>query len=237
MNTTTNGIILNRTKYGENAIICSVYTLESGIQSYIIRNSIYKKNKAIYLHPLQIIEFEIIKKEGKKLHTVKSCSSTYVFREIPFDVYKSAIAVFISQLLKNVIIEECSNEDLYNYIKNSVIFLDSIDKGYANFHLFFMITLTKFLGYFPKNNYSEENNIFRLDKADFSNIKEEYAAGPNTSKIIHILINTRLDKLHLVELSHSSRNIILNTLLCYYELHNDKQIRIKSLPVIREIFS
>jgi len=237
MNTTTNGIILNHTKYGENAIICSVYTLEHGKQSYIIRNSLYKKNKAIYLHPLQVIEFEINIKTGRKLHTVTSASSSYVYREIPFDVHKSTIAVFISQLLNTVIMEETPNENLFNYIKNSIIFLDSIEKGYANFHLFFMLYLTKFLGYFPKNNYTEKYHLFDLEKAEFSETKGNSSAGPNTSYIIHKLITIKLEDLDSLKLNHSSRNILLNTLIHYYERHNDKRLHLKSLPVIREIFS
>lgn len=237
MNITTNGIILNRTKYGENAIICSVYTIEHGKQNYIIRNSLYKKNKAIYLHPLQILEFELSVKEGKKLHTVTAASSSYVYREIPFDVYKSTISVFISQLINTVIIEETSNENLFLFIKNSVIYLDTIEKEFANFHLFFMIKLTKFLGYFPSDNYSKENNLFDLEKAEFSSIKKDYTTGPNTAHTIHKLINMKINNLNSLKLNHESRNILLNTLIHFYELHNDKHLYIKSLPVIREIFT
>jgi DNA repair protein RecO (recombination protein O) len=237
MLTTTNAIILNRTKYGENAIICSVYTLEFGKQSYIIKNSLYKKNKAIYLHPLQIIEFEVDIKEGKTLFPVKNASSTYTFREIPFDVYKSTISVFISQLLNSLIKEESVNEDLYMYIKNSCIYLDTIEKDFANFHLFFMIRLSQHLGYFPNDNYSEKKPFFNLKKGRFTDIQAENCAGPNISKILYQLIKIKIDSLDSLKLSHSSRNIILDTLVHYFELHNDKRLSLKSLPVIREIFS
>lgn len=237
MLTTTNAIILNRTKYGDNAIICSVYTLEYGKQNYIIKNSLYKKNKAIYLHPLQILEFEVDLKEGKTLFAVKAASSTYTFREIPFDIYKSTISVFISQLLNSLIKEESANKDLYNFIKNSCIYLDSIDKDFANFHLFFMIRLSQYLGYYPNNNYSKENIYFNLEKGAFTDIQTEKCTGPNSSKIIHQLLDLKLNSLDSLKLSQSSRNIILDSLVNYFELHNDKRLSIKSLAVIREIFS
>jgi len=237
MEITRNGIILNKIKYGDNAIICNVYTNEQGKQSYLINNSIYKKNKTIYLNPLQIIEFEINYKNGKKLQAIKSTSQNYVYKNLPFNVYKSSIAVFISQLLNYVIQEEAPNKELYEFIEQSVIFLDNTSDSIANFHLFFMINLSRFLGYYPNDNYSKSNCYFDLKQAQFTDISSNNTTGPNVGRVIHKLLKTKVSTLNELKLDHSSRNTILNTLLHFFELHNDKRFNIKSLKVIREIFS
>lgn len=237
MEITTNGIILSKIKYGENAIICNVYTLEQGKQTYFISNSILKKNKAIYLHPLQILEFEINQNNNSKLQKVKSSSQAYVYKNIPFNVYKSSITVFISQLLDKLLHTESSNSNLFEFIKQSIIFIDNTEDSIANFHLFFMINLSKFLGYFPCNNYSDKHCYFDLKQAQFIDSINKYTSGPNVSKAISQIINTKVSDINSLKLDHSSRNIILDTLIYYFELHNDRKLDLKSLNVIRELFS
>ena len=141
MLSTSEGILLSRKKFGENSYICNVYTKEAGKQSYLIKGSNAKKSKsrAFYLHPLQPLEFEIYLKEGKKLINVKNLSPHIIYKDIPYNIYKSSTASFLAELINKIIVEEAPNPDLYEYLLNSFIFLDSTDKTAANFHLFFIL--------------------------------------------------------------------------------------------------
>lgn len=236
MYTKTNGIILNKTKYAGNAVICSVYTLEYGKQSYIIRNSTSKKNKSIYLHPLQILEFDVNIKDVQQVYTVRKTNLSYNYNSIPFNVYKSNISVFIAQLLNSLIKEEYSNPDLYEFIKNSCLYLDSIEEGYANFHIFFIIKLCTLIGYQPINNYNKENIYFNLTKGCFISHKIDKNTNKETAKILHELMKIKIVDINSLQINRNSRNSILDTLIEYLEIHNDGKIKIKSLDIIREIF-
>lgn len=237
MLTTTNGIILNKHKYGDNSIICNVYTKEYGKQHYILRNSFAKKQKNIYISPFQIMEFEIYYKSEKTLLKIKSANSSYTFKELPFNIYKNSIAIFIAQILEQLVQEESPNEDLYKYINDSIIFLDTTNSSFSNFHLFFLINLSKFLGYYPEDNYSEQNCYFNLEKGCFENEITTNILGENISKIIHQLINTQLSELNNIKLNQTSRNAILDCLIYFFEIHSFQTIKCKSLAISRELFS
>jgi len=237
MYTKTNGIILSKTKYADNAVICNVYTLEYGKQTYIIRNSTSKKNKSIYLHPLQILEFDVNIKDIQQVYTVRSTNLSYNYNSIPFDVYKSNISIFIAQILNSLIQEESNNPDLYEFIKNSCLYLDIVDKGYANFHLFFIIKLYKYLGYEPTDNYNIENIYFNLEKGRFISHKTGRCTNKDTAKILHELMQIKTADINKLKINRDSRNSILDTLIEYIEIHNDKKIKVKSLDIIREIFA
>lgn len=235
---TRRGIILQRKKFGENGFICNVFTKEDGRQDYIF-NGLHpkkKKNISFYLHPLQLMDFEIYFKEGKKLKNVRNANPYIVHREIPYNIFKSSISTFLAEIISNVVYEESPNQELYEYIENSIIYLDNTDKSVPNFHLFFLIHLTKFMGFFPNNNHSEENIYLNLSSGNFTNTKGKNTTGPNTAKALSRLMNTKLEDLSNIKFDREARNIILDTIIHYYNIHMEKIINIKSLEIIREIF-
>lgn len=236
---TSKGIILNRRKFGENGFICTVLTKEFGKQNYIFNglNPKKKKNISFYLHPLQLMEFEIFHKEGKKLNSIKTANPYIVHKDIPYNIYKSSISTFLAEVINSAIYEESANHELYEYIENSIAYLDSADIGVPNFHLFFLIHLTKFLGFFPSNNYSKERKYFDLSNGDFTNLKEnKLTTGPNTAEAVNTLMNVRLADLNSIKLDRDARNILLDTILHFYNIQLEKNISIHSLEIIREIF-
>ena len=46
------------------------------------------------------------------------------------------------------------NEALFDFVWNCVGALDSMDEGVANFHLWFLANLSRFLGFCPGNEYA-----------------------------------------------------------------------------------
>ncbi len=232
------GIILQRRKFGETGFICDVLTKEDGKQSYIFKGlySKKKKNISFHLHPLQLMDFEIFYKEGKKLNSVKNYHPYVILKDIPYNIFKSSTSTFISEIINKVIYEEAYGNDLYEYIENSIIYIDNTDENTPNFHLFFLLHFTKFLGFFPNNNYSEENIYLNIEEGNFTSLKGSSTTGPNTAKAIHRLMNTRLDNLNDIKFDREARNILLDTIIHFYNIHLDRNIKIKSLNVIREIF-
>lgn len=232
------GIILRRKPYGDNGFLCDVFTKEYGIRSFIFNTTSSKKKKTVksLMHPLQPIDIEFFHKEGRGLSSIKDIAPYFTLKDIPYNIFKSTIAVFIADFLKNVIYEENTDKDLYEYIESSILYLDNTDNGYYDFHLFFITHLTKFIGLSPTNNYSEQNNRFDLKTGEFTDSTERYSAGPNTSRALAQLLNTRTDTIDRLKFDKKSRNIILDNLIYYYSLHMDKNINIKSLDIIREIF-
>ncbi len=235
---TSKGIILQRRKFGENGFICNVFTKDYGRQNYIFNGLQPKKKKNIsfYLHPLQLMDFEIYFKEGKKLKNVRNANPYIILRDVPYNIYKSSVSIFLAEVINNVVYEESPNHELYEYIENSIIYLDNADNSVPNFHLFFLIHLTKFLGFFPNNNHSEKNIYLDLSNGHFTDSKGKNTTGPNTAKAILSLMTTRLKDLSSIKFDREARNILLDTIIHYYNIHLEKNVAINSLEIIREIF-
>ena len=75
------------------------------------------------------------------LYRVKEAKSFYPFSSIPYDPYKSSMALFLSEFLYRAIREEAENRPLFAYLQHSIIWLDECGDGFANFHLVFLMRL------------------------------------------------------------------------------------------------
>src|SRR5660397_174261 len=98
---TTEGIVLHFIKYGESSVIATIYTRDFGRQSYMINAARSKKskNKASLLQPLFLVDLVAYQKQSRELHRVKELKSNQPYQNIPFDITKSSLAIFLAEVL------------------------------------------------------------------------------------------------------------------------------------------
>ena len=84
---------------------------------------------------------------------------------------KSSITLFVNELLMKAIREEETNTDLFDYIFQSMQWLDLAGSGFVNFHLVFAIQLTRYLGFYPRGVFSPSIPYFDLEEGSFENKK------------------------------------------------------------------
>ncbi len=80
---------------------------------------------------------------------LKNFSVSHSPADIYADVKKSCIAVFLAEILTSVLREESPNHELFDYIEDSIKYLDNCGAGSANFHIAFLIGLSSYLGFEP----------------------------------------------------------------------------------------
>jgi DNA repair protein RecO (recombination protein O) len=237
----TRGIVFHQVKYSETSIIVKIYTEKYGLQSFIVRGA-RKKNapiKASQLQHLALVELEIYRKETKDLQHIKELKVIFPFQSIPMDIRKSTILVFMNEVLYKVIREEEPNPELFEYISNAIQILELKEDHFSSIHFLFLIQLTKFLGFFPKNNYSATNTNFDLQEGEFNN-----AVGPDTiiavepySRYISTLCNAAFDRIEDIRIHPSHKNKLLETILNFYRLHLPGITEFKSHAVLKSVFS
>ncbi len=105
--------------------------------------------KSVLFQPLAMVEFEADYRPNTNLYPVKEAKSWYPFITLPYDPYKSAIAMFLAEFLYRALREEAENRPLFAYLEHSIIWLDECREGFANFHLVFLMRLSRFLGLYP----------------------------------------------------------------------------------------
>ncbi|MGL5272987.1 MAG: DNA repair protein RecO [Phocaeicola sp.] len=237
----TVGIVLHTLKYNDTSSIVVIYTRHNGRGSFIVPIPRSRKSvlKNVLFQPLSLIEFEADFNPTKTLYKIKEAKSFYPFHTIPYDPYKSAIALFLAEFLYRSLREESENEELFSYLEHSIHWLDSCKTKYANFHLVFLMRFSRFLGLYPNIEDYVEGAYFDLQGASFTLEQPTHQSFINKeeSSRINKLMRMNYDTMHLFEMSRAARNRCLVIVNEYYSLHLPDFPKLKSLDVLQELFS
>ncbi len=241
MQVATEGIVLHFIKYGESSVITTIFTREYGRQSYIVNASRSRKskNKAGLLQPLFLVDIEAYQKKSRDIQRIKSLKSNRVYQNIPFDITKSTQAIFLAEILYKTIHEQESYPELFDFIKNALLYFDLMEEGWPNFHLFFLLRLSEYMGFLPDTSKVGFEGWFDMRKGaivPFEPPHPMYAHKEATEYVIQ-LSELKINQLHQLKISRSMREYLLSTLLDYYQLHFNDLGEIKSLNVLKEVFS
>jgi DNA repair protein RecO (recombination protein O) len=224
----TRGISLSYIRYRETSIIVRIYTEEFGLQSYLVngvRSAKSKTNKIALFQPLTLLDMVVYYKEERDLHRLNEVKITHPFQSLPFEVAKSSMALFVTEMLTKSLKEETGNPEVFRFLTESVLFLEEARSNYENFHLSFLLKLTLFLGFGPENARAFED---QLREHSYPFLPDEA-----TERGLNILI--RYPYGTPADLSRVQRNELLDALVAYYRIHIDSLGEIKSLAVLREV--
>lgn len=234
------GIVLHSIKYQDNNLIVYLYTNKYGRQTYIAKGvrRAKSKNKANLFQPLILLDLEISYHEGANMQSIKECRLAETFNSIHFDVYKNAIALFIGELLYKVVREEEVNAGLFEFLYHSICLLDEMTDGIANFHLHFMVQLSKYLGFLPSDNV-EGHNFFDIKSAMFTPIKPLHPQyfDETSTQILSNLQQLPVTEIHNLKITRNNRYTFLDNMVDFYSFHFDRVLPVYSLTVLREVFS
>ena len=233
----TQGIVLNKIKYKENSLIVRVLTRAAGICSFIARISNGKKKKNIsnYFQPLSVIEIEFDLNNKKDLHYFKEVDLKYNFKSLHSNYMKSAVVMFLSEILSKILILQDQDSELYDFIETSIIYFEESDIS-PNFHLIFLIKLTRYLGFPPdlKNNHY---NFFDLEQGLYTNVNSgNYLLKGNELNFFNSILGTNFDDFNQLTMTSMQRKVSLDNIILYYRLHIESFSNIKSLDVLRKTF-
>ena len=237
----TRGIVLHTLKYNDTSIIVDIYTELSGRASFLVPIPRSRKAtvKSVLFQPLALIELEADFRAKGTLYRVKEAKSFHPFSTIPFDPYKSSMALFIAEFLYRAIREEAENRPLFAYLEYSIAWLDECKEGYANFHLVFLMRLSRFLGLYPNLEDYHAGDYFDLLNACFTSIRPQLHSSyinPEEAGRLRQLMRMNYDTMHLFGMSRLERTRCLTIMNDYYRLHLPEFPMLKSLEVLRELF-
>jgi DNA repair protein RecO (recombination protein O) len=237
----TRGIVFHVTHYSESSVVAKIYTELFGLQSYLV-NSIRKKKskiKTAALQPLSLIDLVVYHKERSGLQRLADAKNNPALKSIPFDVRKSSIILFMNEVLFKSVKEEEANPALFDFIFNSIELLDKQDPINSDFHLVFICQLTRYLGFYPHENYSSSTTVFNLQDGIFQPnvpIHPFYMEEPLSEYFYHLLKST-LHTDHDLKIPIQIKRQLIEKLLDYYQLHVSGFANIKSHKVLEEVFN
>lgn len=235
------GVVLYVVKYSDKSNIVHVYTEQAGQMSFLIP-AVRRSRKAavnpVLFRPFSLLEFEADVRPRSALSPVREARLWHSSDSIPFHPYKMGISMFLSEFLYRVLQEEGENRPLFAYLVNSVRWLDACGKDFSNFHLVFLIRLTRFLGFYPNIEHYTEGCCFDMLNACF--VKDTPSHGlflsPWESSRIISLMRMNYETMHLFAMSRTDRSRCLEVIIRYYRLHLPAFPELKSLDVLAELF-
>lgn len=236
---TTNAIVLSKLKYKDNDLIVKCYTEQLGVLSFLLRGVLKSRkggSKIAYFQLLSQLQIVILYKENRSLQTIKETKLNNIYGTLHTNVLKSAIVMFLSEVLSNTLKEEEQNETLYSYLENALLWLDS-QSEYSNFHLLFLLKLTKYLGFYPDTK-NIEFPFFNLIGGEFElKSSDKYAISGENLILLKHLLGTTFDALPNIKINAKQRQSFLSMILLYFELHLGGFRTPKSLKIFNQVFS
>ena len=237
----TKAIILHQIKYTDSGIIAQIYTREFGRQSILIKGLRSRKSGKhnVLFQPMFILDIVFYYKELRRVQMLKEFSVSFSPSNIYADIKKSCIAVFIAEVLTSVLKEETPNYGMFDFIEDSIKYLDKCQAGCANFHIAFLIGLSSYLGFEPGTRTDPEKIYFDLLDGTFVSLPPLHScyADPQVSDILACFFSTSFDEMKNIPLNGSLRNEVLDTIIKYFGIHLPGLKKINSLDVLKEIFT
>lgn len=236
----TRAVVLHTMQHGETGHIVFMYTEAFGRVSYYVNSG--KRGVAtvggnrLMLHPLTVID--IVGASSKSsFHKIREAKRVIFSTSLLTDIYKSAISLFLSEFLYRALQEEGTNPMLFDYLFHSIKILDTIEEGKGNFHLYFIVHLTKYMGFYPNNNFQEEY-YFDMTTGNFVIIKptHSFVMDRDMSALLWSFMNISMSEITTIKSSGKMRSGLLDKMVSYIGLHQDTKYTIKSLEYLKEIF-
>jgi len=218
----TKGIVLNFIKFKESSIICKIFTESFGLQSYIIngvRSSNKSKNMSLF-QPLTILDLVVYNKNSANIQRLKEMKIDVVYMTNHTDIKKISVCIFLSELLSKILSNEPNQNQKFNFLYNSFLIYDGLEKNIKNFHIQFLLKLTKFFG-------------FQI--SDSSQITKAYLNKKEQNDFVMDCISMDYDS--KIQSNYSERNDVLNSLIIYFSQNLGINIKLKSLQVLKEVFT
>ena len=239
MPVTTKAIVLTSLKYGDNSLISKVLTEKAGMQSFMLRGILKSRKgrmKMAFFQPLTQLEIVAKTSTSGSLGYIREASVSYGYQSLHTEVRKGAVALFLAEVLSQSLRETEVEPRLFEYIETTLQWLDQQEEM-ANFHIRFLIGLTRHLGFFP--------DLSSMEGAHFDLVEGAFCRNPSWNpcfsgpELEHFkaLLGMNFDAIHSVKLNHNQRKILLENMIRYFEIHLHGFKKPKSLDVLDEVFS
>jgi len=237
----TYGLVLRAVRYGDSQVIVNVFTAEQGTVPFIVRQPRSGKAgaKASVWQPLTLVELVWDVRQRSVLQKPREMSVWRSWRSLPFEPYKTAMSLFLGEFLGYALRGEQANEAMFEYIVQALTWFDESEVHYANFHVVFLLHLTRFLGFMPNVEDWHEGCFFDLEAATFTTVPPAHVhyLNPEESALVPKFLRMNIRSMQVVGLNGAMRRRALEIVTEFYRLHVPEFPELKSLHVLAEVFA
>jgi DNA repair protein RecO (recombination protein O) len=199
-----------------------MFTELFGLQSYIVNGvrSKSSKNKIAHYQPLSLLNLVVYHREQANIERIKEIQCYHPYATLATDIRKSTVGLFIAEILNRTVKDESHAQELFEFISNALITFDTMPSNFENFHLVFLIKLSRYLGF----GAERVNDILGPRLADQA-----------IEHSLETLIKS--DYTVVLPLSNTQRRTALDLLVKFFADHIETLGDLKSLQILKEVLS
>lgn len=234
----TRGIVIKSTNYSETSIVVQVFTETFGMQSYMVNGA--RKSKARLpsnlFQPLNLLEMVVYHKQTANIQRISEARNYPFYENVPFDIVKSSLVLFLNELLYKSIRYHDQDEALFDFLSHSLEVLDHCNAGVANFHLWFALRLTRYLGFKPEDQ-NAGLEFFDLKEGGYVNYipaHPYFISGETKGKFAQLQQANAHSFAH-INMNSAQRRDLMKSIIDYYAFRIDDFGEFKSLAVLQEL--
>ncbi|MDP3463318.1 MAG: DNA repair protein RecO [Bacteroidales bacterium] len=239
MSTQSRGIIFQQVKYNDKSLIVKIYLEETGLQSFLVKGATNRSSrfKPAHFQPLSLVELVYNHRANKDLQFLNDLMIHVHFTSLYTNMQKSAMILFMNELLIKTVKEHEANPSLFEYLFQSIQWLDLVQEDFLDFHLYFAIELSRHLGFYPKIDELGKNQVFDLIegifKAEFPS--HQYYIGLPFSEYFALLCKPNQQTPGQFGFDNHIRRMLLQQIILFYSLHIPGFNDMKSPDVLRMV--
>jgi len=215
----TKGIVFKYFKYSDTSIVVKIFTQQYGIQTYIVNGVRSKKSKSkiALFQPLTILDLVVYHNPNKEIKRISELKCHEPFQSLASQMQKTTMTIFLSEIMYKAIKEEGEVNELYEFLESSITLFDTLPEQYQNFHLQFLLKLSKYLGFGVDSSDQAFNTLDANER----------------SKLLR-LASHPYDQ--WMPITNDLRRKLLDVIIKFYKNHIESLGDINSVKVLQEIF-
>ncbi len=229
-------------RYSDRNSILTAYTRQGGRLSFLVPAGTGRAAARLRALLMPMGRFECVAdiRPGRDIHSIRDVKA--VVLPPVADPLRSTIALFVADMLSTLLKEPMSDPLLFDFIDDALRRLGENRKGMMlegaallNFHICFLIRLTRFLGiepdwptYLPGAVLDFADGIFRPFPPSHRNF-----LPPGESEAASLLGRMNFRNLGHFRMTRFERNTILDRILLYYQTHFPSVGEPSSLSILR----
>jgi len=233
----TEAIVLSTRKYRDTSLICTMYTRLYGRQSYLIKGYRSQKSKKrhSYFQPMSIIEVVFYFRETRDLQMVTESSNRYFYQDLQTNPVKITLGMVITEVFFHSVHEEERNDPLFGFLQRILVALDTHDEHLIHYFIYFLVQLTRYLGFFPRNEIKSPNAPVYFNHR--GGILENAPGARSCDYLVGHFCEAKLENCHEITFSNREKSELIQSMMQYYQMHVDGFKQPESMKVLAEVFS
>lgn len=233
-------IALRTVKVSDRQDLITVWSREAGRTSFAVPagNSAAARRRRALTSPLSVFECVADIRAGREIHTLRELNAAPFSLALVSSPAKSLTAIFLAEVLDNLLRKTEADAMLSQFIFASIeIFAGLPARAAANFHIIFLLRLMHFAGIEPDMGEYCRGRVFDIREGRFLVARPLHGQFLDAGECRMLSLMQRVDYFTSgrLPLSRATRNMAVDRILNYYQLHLGSLSNIKSLEILRRM--